>query len=37
MSDGAKEALAFVQWAVPRTDRTKVFIPHICGMVLTPM
>ena len=30
------EELAFPQWTVPRTDRTKVFYPRICGTVLAP-
>ena len=35
-SDWFVEEVSFPEWTVPRTERTKLFFPRICGMVLTP-
>jgi len=35
-TDWFVEEVSFPEWTVPRTDRMKVFIPRICGMVVLP-
>lgn len=35
-SDWFVEEVSFPEWTVPRTDGTRLFYPHICGMVKAP-